>query len=784
MKRWRWLLAVALLLGGALRLYHASSLYRQYLPHVDQEEGYYEAGMALLSGHTLGLIPDFRPSAFRAPFYPAFIALVESPWTHPHPGHVRLAQVAVSCLDVALVFGLATAIASPWAGVAAAAWTALELEQILGVSALNVHGFYAFPILALCAALLIWLERRGAAAGCLLGFMLGVSLLTRSAHFPFPLMFAGAYLFWWKFPESLAVRFRRLALVGGVTLLTLSPMIARNYVQFKKFILLDSHKGSYILLTSSSGPHLTTTVDQALDVAESIEPGFRARNLSGGELHGAMLSLALRNMRAHPLDYAWYCVQRFFLFWGGLWLPWLLALAALMLDRDNKRLQAAALVAASFSGYAIAGGAPEYRAAVVPALLALAGCGLAALARRFGWGGQGQPAPTGLPVFLTAFGVLGVVYAVLTGFLFLEVKDRRLGLPENPRVHADGRANEVLKLAVDSTTRGGAALDAYLNALVHRCAALTKLGDYEGARRDLAEARRRLPLADPVLRRSVAQRLEFSSLQLQARTSGLTEGDLRRASLASADAVTAGRRAAWVHVKAGRSKEALVLADGLVRALSKEAPGLRSRALVVRGQLFLEMQSFDKAEKDLKGALALDGGNEEARVLLGGVLFHGGRLAQALEFLKGSSAERFALRSLILGRMGRVNESGAELKKALAIDPVKACGSLPGVDRSGVGTAFYDACLALLPGDASLLVDRGVARFIGKDLKGAEADFRSALKRMPDSLEAAVSLASLLEGSGRRAEALPVVEGALKVAGARKGEPVYARAASLRDGLR
>ena len=554
LRDWRLLAALALLLGGGLRAYHARSLYPVYLPHVEQEEGYYEAGMSLLRGHALGLIPDLRPSAFRAPFYPAFIALVEGAWSHPHPGHVRLAQAVLSALDVALVFGLAAAISGPGAGLLAASWAALDLDQILGVSALNVHGFYAFPILALCAALLLWLERRGALAGCLLGFILGVSLLTRSAHVPFPLLLAGAYLFWWKFPESLDVRFRRLALVGAVALLTLSPMAARNYIQFKKFILLDAYKGSYILLTSSSGPHLTTTVDQALDVAESIEPGFRARNLGEGELHGALISLALRNMRAHPLAYAWYCPQRFFLFWGGLWLPCLLALAALRLDRENKRLQATALVAAAFSGYAVAGGAPEYRAAVVPALLALAGCGLQLLGQRFrGWKAA-RAQPTGLPpVFLASFGALALVYAGLVVFLFLEVRAHRPGLPEDPRTHRDGRANEVLKLAADSTTRSSPALEAYLDALGQRSVALTALRDFDAARR-AGEARRRSPLlADPAARRNVLKGLEFASLHAGSDL-GPDGEDLRRAALASADALTAGQRSAGVHLNAGRSR--------------------------------------------------------------------------------------------------------------------------------------------------------------------------------------------------------------------------------------
>ena len=82
------------LLGGALRFYYASRLYSVYLPRVEQEEGYYEAGVSLLSGHSLGLIPDFRPSAFRAPnFLEVFFQMI----------YTMEYEVAQSRLDMAHV---------------------------------------------------------------------------------------------------------------------------------------------------------------------------------------------------------------------------------------------------------------------------------------------------------------------------------------------------------------------------------------------------------------------------------------------------------------------------------------------------------------------------------------------------------------------------------------------------------------------------------------------------------------------------------------------------------
>src|ERR1019366_4072251 len=46
-----WLLLIPLLIGAALRFHQAWSYYGVYMPRADQEEGYYEAGIALSRYH-------------------------------------------------------------------------------------------------------------------------------------------------------------------------------------------------------------------------------------------------------------------------------------------------------------------------------------------------------------------------------------------------------------------------------------------------------------------------------------------------------------------------------------------------------------------------------------------------------------------------------------------------------------------------------------------------------------------------------------------------------------
>jgi tetratricopeptide (TPR) repeat protein len=438
------LLAAIVVLGAALRFAHVRAVGGYYFPHIEQEEGYYEAGISLLSCHSLAQVPDTAPSSFRAPLYPSFFALVESFWRLPSPYHVRLALALMSALSVAAAGLLGWLLFSPLSGILAAALLAFNVEDILAVGSLNVHSFYGIAMLALGAATVMWLERRDIRRAGLLGLVLAASLLCRPANFPFPLLFAAACLWLWAFPEG---RWRALLPVAAATALFLAPVAARNGLQFGQFSPFDL-KGSYVLLRSTDGPHLRTTVEQALDVAEELEPGFKARGLDGRPLHQALIGLAVRRIVRAPATYAAYCLERLYLFWRGLWLFLALAAYALWRRPGDRPLQALVLTAASLSGYAVAGGAEEYRASAVPLLCVIAGAALAALPRvRTG------PAPSAgsrplLRAGLAALpGSFVVVYAAMLVFLSLELRDNlRPSGPESRDLCSDGRALRLLEI--------------------------------------------------------------------------------------------------------------------------------------------------------------------------------------------------------------------------------------------------------------------------------------------------------------------------------------------------
>ena len=776
-----WLLLIPLLIGAALRFHQAWSYYGVYMPRADQEEGYYEAGIALSSYHVLSILPATTPTAFRAPIYPAFIAAVESPFGHPHPGHVRMAQAALSTLAIVAAYALARLLLSPLAGLLAATLLALDPDQIMAVSSLNVHGFYGFCVLGLAIAAVFWVERRSGASALVLGAALATSLLCRAAHFPFPVLLAAAYLFWWKFPER---RWRKIGLLAAATVLFLSPMAIRNALQFRKFIPFDL-KGSYILLRSTAGAYVDTTVEQSLDVAEALQPGFKKLGLSWQDQQAALVGLAVRNIAAHPLRYAWFCLQRFVLFWRGLWIFLLLALAALAGNYKNRGLQALAVVAASFSGYAVAGGIPAYRVSVVPVLDVLAGCGLATAAAR--WKSGASPSKPSRRWSLHALlGCCAVVYFSMVCFLSLEIRDRWWPafrkFPGEDALYNDGRAAEVLGLAAISGRNGSIAAIVYMDALTADAAHWSALGETRKAELDLRSAK----LLEATVRSG-----STNAFDLDAASGLQSNGEPQTGD----QYLLRSRRQVSLLMRAGRPAEALAAAGRLVAAATTPSDQAESRAL--RADIELGQGKYAEAEADLKTAVDLSPQSGELRIREAVALSRAGKRSAALGVLDDAGAALseapgvtrarwLAARGFV--KMSVNDEAGArtDLAQALEADARAAClGSSDLEDRRRLPAFYFDACVARFPADASLRLDRGVARFVSKgDAPGAQADFREALKIRPDSLEAALSLAALLEQSKRGAEALAILDGALAKAWAMKKDPAYAAASTMANRLR
>jgi thioredoxin-like negative regulator of GroEL len=738
MKRPAALLLGVVLAGTALRLAYCAAHYGVYHVSGDGEEGYYEVATSLLSSRSLSQgAPATEPSAFRGPLYPSFLAMADGPFPRSHPGRARLLQALLHGLAAAAVFALASFAVSPWAGLLAAVWTAFHPLLIEDSASLNVHAFYGLVMLAVAAAAALWADRPGKRTTVALGAALAASLLCRSAHFPLPVLLFAAGAWWWRRERGMP---GRLALLTLATAVFLAPMVARNAWHFGRFVLLDTHKGSYIFLQGTAGPFVNTTVDEAMATAEALEPGFKARQLSGPPLYDALLRLGVENALRHPLRYAGYCAARFVSFWSWMWLPGLLALYGLWRRRGERRYVALFLCAASFVGYSVAGGTAEYRVSVLPVLLASAGGGLALLLERAGvrppaWakgvgGGERR-------ILLASLGALFVLYAASLGFLARECL-------------AYGRVGDV------TASRGPVLIDARLVDVLRRSA--------------LAWGPR--------------------SQDAEIYTDVLTQWALKR------------KEAGDVAGEASVLREALRWAERRVRVLEPgpdEPPQARrearSRAYLARARL--RMRTGADAVGDLKRAQALDPSSVPVAMTLAPLLASGGSARDALRLLApGQSraafdalpaavrARRLAVLSAVEARRGSLEASSSYLAEALALDARGVCLDSPEAgDRRLLQLFYFDACIRRLPEEPSLYVDRGIVHWSAGRRADAVADFRAALSLAPASLEAALSLGTALREMGRGREALSALNAALAATPARGSDVLRQRAESLRREL-
>jgi len=776
LKRLGLLLLGPLFLGAGLRFTHAWSCFHSRTPHALPQWAYYETGLGLLSYKTYTPdIVNLQPKAWRGPLFPAFIALAESLWKHPLPGHVYLAQALLSTSAIPLAFALGCLLVSPLAGFWASLWMALDFGQIASVTSLNVHGFYSLCILALAACLALWAEKPGWKASALCGLCLGASLLCRTAHYLLIGLLPLAAVFWsWDLRQGL----RRASLLAFFAALCLAPFLLRDFRQFGRLVWLDTGWGSYNLLTAAMGETGTARVEHALEKAEALEPGFR-QSLSGDELEEQvrLRRLALRSILSRPLSYLRGFLERLRLFWEPIWPALLLSLLALVLNPKNRGLQALFLVAASFVGYGVTGMYEEYPVAAMPVLSVLAGCGLASLfpsrpprEPRLAWA---LPAFAGLFLFF---------YAALLGFFCEEW--RRYGWPSRGEAlerACSPPAPRILEFWKQGVVASGGRWSGALS--------LTNML--------LRLPTERLPEVLPgldLMVRGLSNGLKAQALaqrgQIRMRLKDARAWeDFREALGVDPESFAAHRAAVEYLIRNGEARKALPYARRL-KSLSRDKPrSHKAQAESLWANLLAALSLDPKADNELEAALSESPRDFAALKILCERRLSQGRLGEALkladrlldlELAPHERAQALAQKAIVRLRLKDKKGGREDFEKALRQDG-RVCEQSFGLDRGRMDLIYFNLCLGRFPEDPKLFLDRGVARYLRGESQGALADLQEALRLKPDSLEAGLSLATVLRSQKRRREALEVLAKALARTRGREGEPAFRKALSLRD---
>jgi 4-amino-4-deoxy-L-arabinose transferase-like glycosyltransferase len=297
------LVAVALRLAFALGYWTDQPLTRDEREYLSLARGVASgAGFVYDEGARAGGVDPFG----RAPGYPAFLALVGAGGavTTTVPVIAQVAQSIVGGLGVLLVGVLATRLAGPRAGLAAAVGAACY-PPLVWIAAYAFSEAIFWPIGLGC----VWLFDRAHQAvpardrlrwALFAGVVAGVAVLIRPAMLFF-LLLAGPWWLWQR-------RWAPLAALALGSLLVIGPWTARNAAVHGRFVLVASEGG----VTFWTGNHPLAIGEGDMAANPAIKEAFlalgeRYPDVSEEDLEPIYYREAFAWIRAHPVD--WLVLQ-------------------------------------------------------------------------------------------------------------------------------------------------------------------------------------------------------------------------------------------------------------------------------------------------------------------------------------------------------------------------------------------------------------------------------------------------------------------------------------------
>jgi len=269
-----------LVLGFALRILAPEPAHR---PLVSDERDYYALGATL--ARTGAYEEHGRPTAYRAPGYPAFLAGVQRLAPDSGPGGVRLAQAALDAASAGLLYALAATWGPPVALSAALIWSVYP-PAIVYTRLLLPESLFVFLLLLwfLLAARVPW--NRWWATSSLGAFMGALALVKTEAVLLLAIVPIAALI------RGVRVWGAVLFLLAGA--LVLAPWIARNARVLGDPVLVTSTGPVFLI-----GNHPRATGGYAPDVPDSMLP----RSTDEAVLARESTRNAWRYIAGHPLRF-------------------------------------------------------------------------------------------------------------------------------------------------------------------------------------------------------------------------------------------------------------------------------------------------------------------------------------------------------------------------------------------------------------------------------------------------------------------------------------------------
>lgn len=442
-----WMLA--LIIGLAVGLRIASALYQGNvvtdLPGIHDQLSYHGLAQRVAAGYGFSFAeghwpatPGGEPTAHWSYLYTTYLAAIYSLFG-VQPLVARLLQAVIAgVLQPWLSWRVGKRVFGPWAGILAAAFSAVYIYFFYYAGGLLTETFYLIGILWTLDVALRIVDRRAEPVGWRLwvelGLAIGVTGLLRQVFLLF-VPFLSLWI-WWNRPEPATVdsRFRRvvrpkaiggLAVTALVVVLLIAPWTVRNYRAFHTFVPLNTNAGFALFWGNhpSYGTHfvpLLGTQEYYDLIPEEL------LSLNEAELDRALLKQAVGFIADDPVRYLLLSIDRsreFFKFWPspqssmvsniarvgsfGIFLPFMLYglwVSVGLVRRPNYETQRASIVLlylfmAFYTGIHLATWTLiRYRLPVDAVLLLFAAVGCIDIAERFGFlsrTSDRNPEPTG-----------------------------------------------------------------------------------------------------------------------------------------------------------------------------------------------------------------------------------------------------------------------------------------------------------------------------------------------------------------------------------------------------
>jgi 4-amino-4-deoxy-L-arabinose transferase-like glycosyltransferase len=271
------------------------------LPIID-EESYVTWARQIVSGDVMG-----RQVFYQDPLYPYFLAGIFEVFGENFL-LVRLLQVLMGTMSVAVVYWTGRKLLGHWPGLAAAAVIACY------------RGLYFFELQILKSTMVVLLSAVACALGvaavdrprswwrwAALGFNLGLLTLLRGNFQPIlPLMLLWAFLIWRE--DGFRARVLRVGLVAVGIGLAIAPVTVRNYLLSGEVILTTSQGGANFFIGNSeraTGRYVTLPFVRANPMWEAKDFQAEAEKRAGRKLDPMQVSSfwfgeSFKWIQAHP----------------------------------------------------------------------------------------------------------------------------------------------------------------------------------------------------------------------------------------------------------------------------------------------------------------------------------------------------------------------------------------------------------------------------------------------------------------------------------------------------